>query len=101
MGKPVVPRLIEVALVAKHIGWTTRKARTFLTKTGMAGKFEGWSETLVLRDVFAVQMPTIFKSFCEDYLAGKLQSNRGAHKKPHGNRRQDTARPDPASHRSR
>lgn len=79
-----IPKLLEVALVARHIGWPTRKARRFLEKTGMAGRIEGWTDSLVLRDVFAAQLPVVFKSFCDDYLAGKLRSRRGGDRKSSG-----------------
>lgn len=79
-----IPKLLEVALVARHIGWPTRKARVFLEKTGMAGRIQGWTESLVLRDVFAAQLPVVYKSFSEDYLAGKLRNGRGGRREKRG-----------------
>jgi hypothetical protein len=73
-----VPEFLEVAPIARFIGWTTRKARNFLVKSGIAGPPRGKGcDTLVAREAFAAQMPRIYKSFAEQYLAGKLRSRRG------------------------
>jgi hypothetical protein len=75
-----VPELIEVALIARSFPWPTRKTRKFLTACGMAGSGRGRGrDTLVSRDAFASQLPKIYKSFREKYLAGKLRSKRGGH----------------------
>lgn len=73
-----VPELIEVALIARSLPWTTRKARAFLIACGIAGPSRGRGrDTMVSRDAFATQLPKIYQSFRMKYLAGELRSKRG------------------------
>lgn len=72
-----IPKLLEVALIARHLGWPTRKTRERFRRAKMAESFPGCGELMVPREVFAAQLPVLYKSFCEDYLAGKLRSKRG------------------------
>jgi hypothetical protein len=72
-----IPELIETNMVARVIGWTTRKTTKFLLQTGMAFRPDGWRDAMVVRETLEAQMPSIYKLFVQKYTAGELLSKRG------------------------
>lgn len=72
-----IPELIETQLVAKTIHWTTAKTTRFFMRLGIAGRFKGWRDAMIVRSHFEATMPHIYRLFVEQYTAGKLVSKRG------------------------